>query len=84
MALDRSFISVLLPCLGFDKLGWITLYEKAIKICKKDDVVSLCQKIAKLLHIDALNRMNAIYTYIDRFMNLIHRDYRMSIGTFDE
>ena len=60
------------------------IYEKDIKICKKDDVVSLCQKIAKLLQINALNRMNAIYTYIDRFMNLIHRDYRMSIGTFDE
>lgn len=82
-ALDKSFISVLLPYVGFEKLGWLTLYEKGIQIYEKNHVVSLCQKITELLHIDALTRMKALHTYIDRFMEIIPQYYRMPIGTFD-
>ena len=82
-ALDKSFISVLLPYAGFEKLGWLTLYEKGIQIYKKDDVVSLCQKISEFLHIDVASRLNALFSYIEKFINDISRYYRMPIGTFD-
>ncbi|MBO5592137.1 MAG: toll/interleukin-1 receptor domain-containing protein [Prevotella sp.] len=82
-ALDKSFISVLLPYAGFEKLGWLTLYEKGIQIYEKDDVVSLCQKISEFLHIDVANRLNALFVYIEKFKNDISRYYRMPIGSFD-
>ena len=82
-ALDKNFISVLLPYAGFDKLGWLTLYEKGIQIYEKDDVVSLCQKISEFLQIDVVSRLNALFIYLEKFKNDISRYYRMPIGTFD-
>ena len=65
-ALDKSFISVLLPETGYDKLGWLTNLQKAIKINQKDQVMSLCQRMVKLIKsIDINERLTNIVTYTD-------------------
>ena len=69
-ALDKPFISVLLPDVGFDKVGWLTNFNKAIQINQIDQLLSLCQKMAGILNkISISNRLNAIHTYINKFIN---------------
>lgn len=67
-ALDKFFVSVLLPNVGFDKLGWLTSFEKAVKIDNKDQMVSLSETIVNALSIDISKRLKALYSYIDKFL----------------
>lgn len=68
-ALNKSFISVLLPETGYDKLGWLTNLQKAVKINQKDHVMSLCQKIVKLTKsVDINERLTDIVSYTDKFI----------------
>ena len=67
-ALDKFFVSVLLPNAGFDKLGWLTNFEKAVKVDNKDQVVSLSETIVNALSIDISKRLKALFSYIDKFL----------------
>lgn len=68
-ALNKSFISVLLPETGYDKLGWLANLQKAIKINQTDQVMSLCQRIVKLNKtIDINERLSDIVSYTNKFI----------------
>lgn len=68
-ALNKSFISVLLPNTGYDKIGWLTNLQKAIRINHKDQIISLCQKIVGLIkNIKIQDRLTAIVSYTDKFI----------------
>ena len=68
-ALDKPFVSVLLPNTGYDKIGWLTNLQKAIRINHKDQIISLCQKIVGLIkNIKIQDRLTAIVSYTDKFI----------------
>lgn len=68
-ALGKPFIPILLPDTDFDKLGWLINLHKAIRINQKEQVVSLCEKMVKLLKIGNIEgRLTAIVTYTDKFI----------------
>lgn len=66
MALDKPFVSILLPETGYDKLGWLANLQKAIRINQKDQIISLCQKIVGLIkNIKIQDSLTAIVSYTD-------------------
>ncbi len=67
-ALNKKCISVVLPDSGFEKLGWLTSFEKAEKIYEKDQVLSLCEKIAELLGINLNKKLKTTSKKIDEFL----------------
>lgn len=68
-ALDKPFVSVLLPNTGYDKIGWLTNLQKAIRINHKGQIISLCQKIVGLIkNIKIQDRLTAIVSYTDKFI----------------
>ena len=68
-ALGKPFVSVLLPETGYDKIGWLTNLQKAIKINHKGQIISLCQKIVGLIkNIKIQDRLTAIVSYTDKFI----------------
>ena len=73
-ALDKPFISILLPNTGYDKLGWLTNLQKAVRMENREQVISLCQKIVGLVKtVDIQERLSAIVSYTDKFIGtLLH------------
>lgn len=67
----KKCISVVLPNTGFDKLGWLSSFEKAERIDDKKQLFALCGKIAELLNINMAKQLPAIGSYIDEFLGLI-------------
>lgn len=68
-ALEKNFVSVLLPDTGYDKLGWLTNLQKAIRINQKDQIISLCQKIVSLIKtVTIQDRLTDIVSYTDKFI----------------
>lgn len=71
-ALDKPFISILLPNTGYDKLGWLTNLQKAVKMENREQVISLCQKIVGLVKtVDIQERLSAIVSYTDKFIGTL-------------
>ena len=71
-ALGRPFVSVLLPETGYDKLGWLTNLQKAIRIDQKDQIISLCQKIVSLIKtVNIQDRLTDIVLYTDKFIGCL-------------
>lgn len=52
-ALDKKPISVLLPTVSFDKLGWLTSLDKAIKIDDVDMLGNLVEVICEKSHLQS-------------------------------
>lgn len=71
-ALDKPFISILLPNTGYDKLGWLTNLQKAVRMENREQVISLCQKIVGLVKtVDIQDRLSAIVSYTDKFIGTL-------------
>ena len=67
-ALGKKCVSVLLPGIGFDKLGWLTSLEKAVKINDKVQLTKLCETIAKQCGIEIKDHFTIATKKIDEFI----------------
>lgn len=67
----KKCLSVVLPNTGFDKLGWLSSFEKAERIDDKTQLLTLCGKIGGLLNINMTKQLVAVGTYIDKFLTAI-------------
>ena len=67
-ALGKKCVSVLLPETGFDNLGWLMSFEKAIRLNDKEGLTALCQTLASILSIDLNNRFKVLFSGIDKFL----------------
>lgn len=68
-ALRKKCISVMLPGVDFDQLGWISCLDKAVKLSDKNQMVSLCKVIADGLSIDLSKQIKPLISKIDEFIN---------------
>lgn len=73
-ALERKCISVLLPNADFTQLGWLTSFKSAIQLNSKNQLLLLCEKIARELLIDLNQRFNVAASKIDDFLNAFNLD----------
>lgn len=64
----KKCLSVVLPNTGFDKLGWLSSFEKAERIDDKIQLHALCGKIGDLLNINMTKQLVAVGTYIEKFI----------------
>ena len=71
-ALERKCISVVLPDSDFTQLGWLTSFEKAVRINNREQLLSLYEKIARELSIDLTQRFTESSSRIDDFLNSIN------------
>lgn len=71
-ALERKCISILLPDSDFTQLGWLTSFEKAVRINSRGQLLSLYEKIARELSIDLTQRFTESASKIDDFLNAIN------------
>lgn len=67
-ALRKKCVSVLLPGIGFDKLGWLTSLEKAVKINDKAHLTKLCETISKQCGVEIKDRFTIATQKIDEFI----------------
>jgi len=67
-ALNKTSISVLLPGVDFNQLGWLKSMEKAVSMADKAQLNNLCSTIASLLVIDMNQRFKYVTTAVDKFM----------------
>lgn len=70
-ALRKKCVSVLLPGTGFDKLGWLTSLEKAVKINDKAQLTKLCETIAKQCGVEIKDHFTIATQKIDEFIGSI-------------
>lgn len=70
-ALQKKCVSVLLPGAGFDKLGWLTSLEKAVKINNKMQLSKLCQTISIHCNVNINERFTIATRKIDEFITSI-------------
>ena len=71
-ALGKKCVSVLLPGIGFDKLGWLTSLEKAVKINDKAQLTKLCETIAKQCGVEIKDHFTIATKKIDEFIASIN------------
>lgn len=71
-ALEKRCISILLPDSNFNSLGWLTSFQKAVKINDNTQLASLCQSIAQRLSIDLSTRFTALNSKIDEFVRSLN------------
>ena len=71
-ALEKKCISVVLPDSDFSQLGWLTSFKKAIQLNSRDQLPSLCEKIAHELLIDLNKRFKVVSSKIDEFLDAIN------------
>lgn len=64
----HNCLSVILPDADFKNLGWLSSFEKAERIVDKNQLLSLCSKIANVLEIDLNKRFTSAASYIDKFI----------------
>lgn len=67
-ALQKKCVAVLLPGTGFDKLGWLTSLEKAVKINDKAQLSKLCETIAKNCGVEIKDHFTIASQKIDGFI----------------
>jgi len=67
-ALDKKCISVLLPGVDFDQLGWLTSMEKAVKMTEKSQIDNLCATMASHFAIDMNLRFKHMTAAVDKFI----------------
>lgn len=71
MGFAKKCVSVLLPGVGFDKLGWLTSLEKAVKINNKMQLSKLCQTISIHCDVNINERFTIATQKIDEFVSSI-------------